>query len=216
MIILTLIGNDIVDLKSSETVGKSEDLRFMERVFNSSEQRMVFNTVHPDSILWALWAAKESAYKAVSKFNPVVGSAPKHYPVKLNSLNNNNVATGTVVSPIGPVVIKIEFHQDYVHCLGLFGPKSMFSTIVYSAEPISKKDTGGKSTSEIESAAVRYLAAKRLASYLKMAVCDISIVRLKKNNQRMPPKVYAKGHPQPMDISLSHDGRFAAYGFLPG
>ena len=211
---MNFIGNDIVDLKLPEAVGKSKDLRFINKVLNTHEQHAVYYSDFPDAMLWALWAAKESAYKAVSKSDPAVGSAPGHYPVQLDSITTSHDAFGVVVTPKGPVMVKIEFGAEYVHCLGLFGPKDILPSIVYDAGPICKRDINGKSISEIESAAVRYLAIKGIASYLKMAEKDISIFRHKKNNKRMPPAVSAKGYSKPMDISLSHDGRFAAYAFL--
>ncbi len=211
---LSHIGNDIVDLKTPEAIGKATNQRFIQRVLNLYEQQAVFNSDHPDSLLWALWAAKESAYKAVSKSNPNVSSAPGRYPVILGPEKTINSATGRVMTPNGIVPVKIDFHEDYVHCIGIFGPAKSLESIVYGSKTINPDISGAESISEKESSAVRKLAKKGIASCLQINEQDIQIIRHKKHNRINPPVVYAKGRAKKMDVSLSHDGRFAAYAFL--
>jgi phosphopantetheinyl transferase (holo-ACP synthase) len=61
------VGNDIVDLVEPEAIGKFQDKRFINRVFCSSEQHVICTAALPDSALWTLWAAKESAFKIYAK-----------------------------------------------------------------------------------------------------------------------------------------------------
>ena len=213
---MNLIGNDIVDLKSPEATGKSRDVRFISRTFNARERDFIFNSSNPDTMLWALWSAKESAYKAVSKSDPAVSSAPGKYPVQPDALTPAGIASGKVGSPAGPVQVKIDFCPEYVHCVGIFGPKAMFSSFLYGVEPIGSANMPEKkSISEIESRAVRQLATKEIAAFLHVPAQDIFIIRQKKEHVLLPPEVHVKNHPTPADISLSHDGRYAAYAFLP-
>ncbi len=62
------LGNDIVDLADRRHAGKAGDRRFLQRVFTPEEQETIQESPDPDHTLWMLWAAKESAFKTVSKF----------------------------------------------------------------------------------------------------------------------------------------------------
>jgi len=213
---LNHIGNDIVDLKTPEAKGKAADTRFIKRVLNLNEQRLVCNSDHPDTLVWALWAAKESAYKAASKSDPDVSSAPGRYPVILDSGAISHSVTGLVGTPLGSVPIKINFHDDYVHCIGIYGPANYLKSIISGISQINSGTIPDKaeSISENESSAVRRLAKMEIASYLYLKKQDIDIIRYKIKNKLTPPIVSAKGKTKNMEISLSHDGRFAAYAFL--
>ncbi len=208
------MGNDIVDLKAPEAMGKAADIRFVQRVLNPDEQQSVLNSGHPDSFLWAFWAAKESAYKAVSKIYSDVSSAPRRYPVILDSVKINNIATGIVNTPHGAVPVKIFFNEEYVHCIGIIGDALSLKDIVYDTERINpEKIPGADSISEKESLFTRNLAKKNIASCLQIKEQDIQIIRHKNLNRINPPMIYVKGKKQNIDISLSHDGGFAAYAF---
>jgi len=208
------VGNDIVDLKTPEAMGKAADIRFVHRVLNPHEQRLVFNSGHPDTLLWALWAAKECAYKAVSKSAPDVSSAPRRYPVILDLEKIINSATGIVMTPHGIVPVKIFFNEEYVHCIGIDGPSNSLKSIVYGMDKISpEKIPEADSISEKESLTARKLAKKHIASCLQIKEQDIQIIRQKNHSGIYPPMIYAKGKMKNMEISLSHDGRFAAYAF---
>ncbi|MBN2439510.1 MAG: 4-phosphopantetheinyl transferase family protein [Deltaproteobacteria bacterium] len=79
------VGNDIVDLAAPGNPGKSMDGRFLGRVFTTEERALIAGSSRPDALLWALWAAKEAAYKAVSRGNPAACSIPRQYRVVLDT-----------------------------------------------------------------------------------------------------------------------------------
>jgi len=80
---LTSIGNDIVDLTSPDSIGKSRDRRFIARVFTLEEQELIDRSESPDTTLWMFWAAKEAAFKAVSKLKPGLSFIRRAYVVTL-------------------------------------------------------------------------------------------------------------------------------------
>ncbi|MBC2717323.1 MAG: 4'-phosphopantetheinyl transferase superfamily protein [Desulfobacteraceae bacterium] len=208
------VGNDIVDLKTPEAMGKATDIRFMQRVLNSDEQQVVLNSDHADSFLWAFWAAKESAYKAVSKSYPDVSSAPRRYPVRFDSGKVSSTLSGIVKTPHGTVPVKIFFNEDYVHCIGIDKCSEDLEKVVFGLKEI-EPDTqpGSYSLPERESIMVRRLSKERIASLLGRNSNDIHIMRNKCSSGQGPPTVYYRGEKDNIDISLSHDGRFAAYAF---
>ncbi|MDZ7781234.1 MAG: 4'-phosphopantetheinyl transferase superfamily protein [Gemmatimonadota bacterium] len=67
------IGNDVVDLTAARAKGMAEKHRFVERVFTRNERARILSGSDPDLEVWLAWAAKEAAYKVVSKLD---GKAP--------------------------------------------------------------------------------------------------------------------------------------------
>ena len=61
------VGNDVVDLEDPRTFGKAGDERFTARVLDAAGLAAVRGAEDPDLELWCRWAAKEAAYKVVSK-----------------------------------------------------------------------------------------------------------------------------------------------------
>lgn len=61
------VGVDVVDLADPRAAGRSGDQRFLDRVFSPHERERIRASPDPDLEVWILWAAKEAAYKVVSK-----------------------------------------------------------------------------------------------------------------------------------------------------
>ena len=75
---MLLLGNDIVDLNEAGITGKFYSARFVERVFSREEKSAISLSENPDLTFWMFWAAKETAYKIISKITgPTVFSYKK-------------------------------------------------------------------------------------------------------------------------------------------
>jgi hypothetical protein len=61
------LGNDIIDLADARSLGKAGNKRFLERVFSEKERADITASGRPDLALWVRWAAKEAAFKSLSK-----------------------------------------------------------------------------------------------------------------------------------------------------
>ena len=61
------VGVDVVDLSAARTLGRSRDERFLARVYAPGERERIEAAADPDLEVWRLWAAKEAAFKVVSK-----------------------------------------------------------------------------------------------------------------------------------------------------
>jgi phosphopantetheine--protein transferase-like protein len=212
---LTHVGNDVVDLSATDAPGETGDIKFIKRVLCRDEQEIAFNSDCPGRFLWAFWAAKETAYKAIRKTHPDVSSAPRRYPVIITAGKDSNHIVGEVNTPKGPVAVNISIHVDYIHCIGAADRKNGLDRIVWD---VQKTDPGGKfetaSPSDRESILVRMLAKGQMAECLNCHPDDIQIIRHQFSWGLGPPIVYIKGKEGKIDLSLSHDGRFAAYAFL--
>ncbi len=217
MIILNVAGNDIVDLKSPEARGKSLDIRFMERTLTVREREATGRSAHPDRLLWAFWAAKETAYKTISKIHPDISSSPRRYGVLLADEAESDAlihaASGVVNTPEGPVPVYVMFHADYVHCIGGYCLSGSLDSMNWGVGIIDEIPESGenKSVPERESYSARFLAASKIADIFRCHPRDVFISRQNHRLKTGPPKVYVRGKPADLDISLSHDGRFVAF-----
>lgn len=199
-----------MDLKAPGAVNKSADFRFVRRVLCPDEQRMLAFSENPDRLLWAFWAAKEAAYKAASKLYPGITSAPRRYPADLD-FSDKAAANGHVYTPVGPVGVKIHFSEDHVHCIGIIkGPRDP-DDVIWGVGEIPPGDGMEGSPAERESRLTRKLAEVRIARILGCRPDEISIIRQQGPRHLGPPTVRFRNRPQKIDISLSQDGRFAAY-----
>lgn len=221
------VGNDVVDLTHPENRGKSQDQRFLNRVFTTDEQNLISKSSSPDATLWALWAAKESAYKVCHKVNHKISSIPKHYEVRLldgESCNLlpaecmlsasrgsfQNEVCGNIHTSVRQIDITLFMGFRYVHCIGTLHPGEgntlLHQKVFFVGPAVHKPDNA--------SFYVRQIARRHLALCLRKQPSDIHINRLKSPSGLAPPMVCIDNIPtQQVDISLSHDGGYIAYTF---
>lgn len=215
------VGNDIVDLTNPETKKKSQDIRFINRVFTQGEKEQIFSSTNADFMLWALWAGKESAYKVVSKFCPDISSVPREYDVSFDEdvmqlsrgCFGRYTLSGAVRTPCGSILIKTYQTHDSVHCIGASGSPGNVDTITWGVKRIGRRPDF---TPHFESFAVREAAKNHLSLYLNRKPDEIEIRRPKGERDLGAPIVYVDDSPAEVDISLSHEGEFVAYAFIVG
>lgn len=200
------VGNDIVDLAAPGNPGKSGDARFCGRVFTAEERDLLAGAARPDALLWALWAAKEAAYKAVSRDDPAVCSIPRQYRVEINGINGDSALfiTGKVITPRGELALRILLTADWVHALAAESEAAL-DRLCGCVEDL---DGAGD-----PSAFVRGGLLREIAHLLGFAAGDLSVV--KDPDGPGAPGVLFRGRPLATEVSLSHDGRFAAFAFDP-
>lgn len=213
------IGNDIVDLTDHHARGKSRDTRFIERVFTKYEQEYIVHDTNPDVALWSLWSGKEAAYKAVSKIHTHATAAPRRYEVYFDNTNisvdeNSDFVAGIVATPYDPVYIRLYPREKYVHCVGIAGNRTALNETIMEVHKFcdSHKKTSG--SHESVSLLMRKRAIERLSSLLNVKSGDVIIPRSESDRGQGPPVVHVKGRKAKTDISLSHDGNFAAFAFI--
>ncbi len=198
-----MIGNDIVDLADPQAKGKHRDIRFIHRVFTPDEQHKILSSDAPDIVLWSLWAGKETGYKAMSKTHPAVSSSPGRYAIRLS--DTALPESGTVETPCGPISVRFLITGEYIHCIGATTDEDLDS-IVWDVQTMLRPEISPDNQSDF----VRNMARKKISRYLKEDPKTIKIIRPQGHRGLGPPAVYAGGKRTPIDISMSHDGRFAA------
>jgi phosphopantetheine--protein transferase-like protein len=230
------VGNDIVDLKEPDNCGKSGDDRFIGRVFIPEERDRIVGAACPDKLLWAFWAAKEAAYKAVSRDDPSIRSTPRRYSVALDD-RNVNCRKSRVEDSAGRIAFDdqnagktIDAGTRSESCLtgrvitpgGVAALRVIvtdeyvhalavagdedLATLVYRVDRIDVEKDAGGA-----SAFVRRQLLLEIALRLECPIDDLAI--RKERSGSGAPSVFLRGEPLAMEISLSHNGRFTAFAF---
>lgn len=82
----------MIDRADPRCVGRASDGRFLARVFDPEEVRAIEAAADPDLALWLRWAAKEAAFKVVSKLS---GSPPPFQHAAFVSAVESSAAGGS-------------------------------------------------------------------------------------------------------------------------
>ncbi|MBF0452143.1 MAG: 4'-phosphopantetheinyl transferase superfamily protein [Candidatus Magnetomorum sp.] len=213
------VGNDIVDLASPFTFEKSRDSKFVNRVLTQKEQAVIDQSAqNADRLLWAHWAAKESAFKVVSKIQSNVSSSPRKYDVSFIANTQSYQLQGMVNTPVECVYCLVHFYKtcgkEWIHCIGSSKPLGSGSEIVYRAAKIDHLfDCHFSRASEKQSRHVRKMAGKKIAEFFSEQPENISFQKNIHQGEQPYPEVYIYKKKTNIDVSFSHDGRFVAYAF---
>jgi hypothetical protein len=194
------VGNDVVDLGDPEARLCGLHPRWVERVFGAAERTALDASPSRHLLHWALWAAKESAYKARKRLEPGTVFSPKEFEVELRSLPaTDGVAVGRVVHRGDVFALEVHVDGATVH-----------------AVTTSEKGTVERVRSRVERARcdpgveARRLAATAIGSALGLDPTGLRIVD-------RPPVAMHGGRRLDVGLSLSHHGRFVAFACtLPG
>jgi hypothetical protein len=189
------VGNDVVDLEDPETNLLGLHRRWDERVFSAAE-RGALEASHSRHVQhWAFWAAKESAYKALSRLEPATVFSPREFEVELPTLptTRSGVAVGRVVHDGRELRLEVRLDGASVHAVAT-----------------SENEVGARVLSQVgqvrgdPGTAARRLAAGAIGSALGTDPAGLRICG-------RPPVATLRGHRLEVGLSLSHHGRFVAF-----
>ena len=232
------LGNDVVDLTDPRCPGKAADRRFLQRVFTPLETAVILDSPTPDLTLWQRWAAKEAAFKAVSRLLP---SPPPfehaRFQVTLEPVSGEfpsalSLSRGWVRYGNTQVVCACHQDADWVHAVawhpGEGGNDGEAPSIVTGLSPLEEGDPEGEDGWENRlrprfsnqewgcvysrsSAVTRLLARASMALTLGIEETQLEIVCGPGDPGRRLPHVLLDGKQSGPSVSLSHHGRLAAW-----
>ncbi len=217
-----LIGNDVVDLSLPETQDKAHILRFIKRVCTLKEQSLLDEAQAPHRMLWALWSAKETAYKIAKKRRPEIIFSPIRFvvePVSLFPCNGEAVVMGNVRHRETEIQICWHCTGEYIHCVGIGADKPLeevLTAVVREGNRSLHKEIEEKPLSSREALSALSPASQRVRQLAKQLLAvrglsGVEIVRERNRDRFGPPRVWHRGRPLAgCDLSLSHHGRFVA------
>lgn len=195
------LGNDVVDLGDPETCLDGLHPRFAERVFTPAEREALDASAERAVLHWALWAAKESAYKALARACPRTVFSPRAFEVELPAPPGGDaVAVGRVRHGGRSFALEVSRQGDALHAVAW--------------DDTGERPGGGAMLSEVAladgepGAAVRRLAVRAVGVMLPGHE-PIRVVG-------RPPVAVGAAGPLELVLSLSHHGRFVAFACAHG
>ncbi len=214
-----LVGNDVVDLRDSESQPEALHSRFDARVFTAAEREALGVSAAPYVLRWTLWAAKESAYKIAKKLDPTVRFLWREF-------STHPMGEGWLVVVHGPHsfdvrvsrtdewVHSVATHSSARHCSSTHGSarhgsarqdwaplRSDGSSVGAGVERLTRSDAD-------PSSAVRKFARAAVGSRVECPPSQIWIAA-----ERGIPVAFWRERRLSVDLSLSHHGRFVAWAY---
>ena len=190
-----MIGNDIVDLGDADSRIAGHHPRFDERVFTPAERDLIVAGPAGERVRWLLWAAKESAYKAIRRADARAVFSPRALVVRPTSF-----VSATVEGAGRTLDVRLGGDDQHVHAIAR--DRAVGTGPVDGG--VARLVPGADGASP--SAAVRRLAVTTLARLLDVPERDLALDR----DGRLP-RLWLGGRPSAAVLSLSHHGRFVAF-----
>lgn len=192
------IGNDVVDLGDPITAVAHLRPRWLRRVFCADEVERITAAAAPAAVAWSLFAAKEAAFKALSKRRERLVFAHRQFRV---AADLGSVRHGELT-----LTLRVDQDGDCIHAVAVLGSSAAPAQQVAQVPPGA--DLGR---------AARALLCGAQASRLGCRPEDLTVVRAPVPGSwdgYGPPRLHRRGVPVAGDVSLSHDGRYVAFAAL--
>jgi phosphopantetheinyl transferase (holo-ACP synthase) len=181
-----MLGNDVVDLADPEAREVALHPRFDARVFAAGERILLERAAERGTLRWALWAAKEAAYKAARQLDPALRFHPRAFVVE----------GSRVLHAERCFRVRVERTGDALHAVAEAAGRAAGAALARACRVPSEASPG---------AAARALARRAAAAWLGAPLDELEIVSCER-----VPRLLLRGAPCGLALSLSHHGRFAA------
>ena len=187
------VGNDVVDLRDAGSQPDAIHPRFDTRVFTDRELQRILAS--PDdgrrhTVRWTLWAAKESVLKLVRQRDATVPFRPREFAVRLGTADSAEVSHGSAV-----YAVDLDVTEERVHAVARDTDRPRpLSEVSRSEHVLGARDA---------SALVRARAARSVGESLGIEPDEIEI-------RGRIPRAMRDGVRLPVDVSMSHHGRYLA------
>lgn len=214
------VGNDVVDLTDAETRSGATHPRFLARVCRDEEIARIAAAADPRRMLWAHWAAKESAFKALRKLRPALPFIPRRFAVSFDIPRDGEPWLGSVEVDGHAAAVRVGHETDYLHAVAeaqaspTDRPRPVAAALLMGVHelPVTEVFPAPSARAGALSAAARRHLIAALAGHLGCAESDLAVVR--PATPGIPPCVTLRGKPSALDVSLSHHGRLVAFAAL--
>ena len=192
-----LVGNDVVDLNDPESQPEALHARFDARVFTFAEREALSASGSVHELRWTLWAAKESAYKVAKKLDASVRFLPRDFLVR-------QVGEGraVVMHETGPFEVRLDRTDEWVHVVATLTVADVPSTHRPVSAGVERLEVPGTGPSRT----VRERVCAALGSRMVLPPGQVQIAA-----DRGIPVALWRDRRLPVDLSLSHHGRFVGW-----
>ena len=187
-----MIGNDIVDLSYART-SRCGEPRFIDKVLNANEQFLLAKSSDPFRSLWQLWAMKEAAYKAYLQSEPNRFFNPKS--IECSGLGTDEMVICKSLS----IGVRTVSESAYVFAQTNLELNKTVTQIIEASV-----------TTRTQSQVIRKALLKEISKMYDLPEKSLKIVK----NKSEVPKIYSGTKELPVQVSLTHHGRYAAYSIV--
>lgn len=199
------VGNDVVDLGDPEARLDGLHPRWADRVFTAAERRALDLSPAParHRLHWALWAAKESAYKASKRLDPRAVFSPRAFEVELLAPLLIGTCRGCVRHRGETLALEVRHEAEFVHAVAIAPAVTTRGSAAVLVARVER--ARGEPGSDVRAAATAALAEALGADAFGLRITGL------------PPVARLEAAELSVDVSLSHHGRFVAFAFVrPG
>lgn len=190
-----MVGNDIIDLKLAEQESNWERPRFLSKLFTTSEQKLIHESLNPFETVWLLWSMKESGYKIYMQQRGNRIFAPLKFECCIiNDTHGSVTFNANIYKTISTI------NTDYIHTISFSEQMDAISQV----SPLM--DSSAK--------AQRYETYKLLkCSIAKQYNLDFENLEIIKTAEGIP-QLYFKNSLVNSSFSMSHHGEYGSFAFL--
>jgi phosphopantetheine--protein transferase-like protein len=209
-----MLGNDVVDLRDSDSDMATHPARFDERVFAPRERALIQDSAQPARMRWQLWSAKEAAFKAAKKCSPATIFSPRRFEVEVEMSDNDfgRVLQRQSAQPAESFQVRWWHVADAVHAVALRGDwrrADGSGMLAHGFRRASAAEAAGctkVAAPSTASSAVRSFARVELARQLALSLSSIEIRTVGR-----VPELWLDDVPAGANLSLSHHGDWIAF-----
>lgn len=197
-----MIGNDIIDLQLARKNTRITQERYWRKVLTEVEIFHLKKQADVSLAFLLLWAAKEATYKLASKIHGTHLFSPKSIVIKnCENIHKRSSTYVSSLSPLGITHLKLKATSYTVEAYAA-------SDLHLLEQAIFQQIKLPGSTYKIQSQATQEQLVKNISQFLSIPIEKISIQK-----ENSIPKLYLSRKKSPIDITLSHHGRWGAFGY---
>ena len=128
-----MIGIDLVDLQQARQDSNWQRKGYLNKVFTSDEQELIYTYQDPNLMVWLLWSMKEAAYKIWSRTTGQRIYAPTS--LLCGSMQHSNIVNGIVTNSDGQYFTQSNLTENYICTVATAEPSQLTCISVKLSNP---------------------------------------------------------------------------------
>lgn len=136
-----MIGNDIVDLTLARSESNWQRKGFLEKLFTSFEQSLIYDSENPEQMVWNLWSRKEAAYKIYNRQTKIRAFIPKQLAY-FNLPFVDNELLGKICIDGQQYFTKTEVTSEFIYTTAVVDLKDLDKIQAVNSDEIAKDSDG--------------------------------------------------------------------------
>ena len=123
-----MIGIDLVDLKQAKKDCNWQRKGYLNKIFTSDEQELIYNYEDPNLMVWLLWSMKEAAYKVWSTTTGQRIYAPTS--LLCGGMVHSHIISAVVTDSDDQYFTQSNLTEDYIYTIATREPSQLTNVSV--------------------------------------------------------------------------------------